>query len=310
MRRAFVDTLTGMAGRDERVAVVTGDLGFQIFDEFISRFSDRFVNVGIAEAQVVCTAAGMARVGFRPFAYSIASFMTARPFEQIRFMVGYPRLPVVLVGAGGGYCYAQSGVSHHAPDDFALMGLIPGMTVVAPGDPNEVHELLPQLLEIDGPAYIRIGKFGEPSYEAASPIVLGKGRRLRKGDRIAVLSTGETAPIALDAAALLASEGIVPTLCQYHTLRPFDTDLLAELEAEGHTDFVCAEECTPQCGLHQQVVNWIFASGSSVRAHRLGPPDEFVLGNPTLAGFRAHCGFDAPGIAAAVRRLWHATTAS
>ncbi len=307
MRRAFVDTLTEMAARDDRVAILTGDLGFQVFDGFIARFPDRYVNVGIAEAQVVCAAAGMARVGFCPFAYSIASFMTARPFEQIRFAVAYPRLPVVFVGAGGGYCYAQSGVSHHAPDDFALMGLIPGMTVVAPGDPHEVKELLPQLVRLDGPSYIRIGKFGEPAYEAESPIVLGKGRILRPGRRVAVLTTGETAPIALDALQRLAPDGIAPTVCQFHTLRPLDTALLGELAAAGHTTFVCVEECSPQGGLHQQVALWIQSAGLPVRHVRLGPPDEFVLGNPDRNAFRATCGFDADGIAGACRTAWTST---
>lgn len=304
MRRAFVDGLVALAAEDERVAILTGDLGFQVFDEFIARFPERYINVGIAEAQVVCAAAGMARVGFRPFAYSIASFMTARPFEQIRFAVAYPRLPVVFVGAGGGYCYAQSGVSHHAPDDFALMGLIPGMTVVAPGDPHEVKELLPQLVRLDGPSYIRIGKFGEPAYEAESPIILGKGRILRPGRRMAVLTTGETAPIALDALQRLAPDGIVPTVCQFHTLRPLDTALLGELAAAGHTTFVCVEECSPQGGLHQQVALWIQSSGLPIRHVRLGPPDEFVLGNPDRNALRASCGFDAAGIAGACQCAW------
>lgn len=307
MRRAFVDTLTELAAADDRVAILTGDLGFQVFDRFIERFPDRYVNVGIAEAQVVCAAAGMARAGFRPFAYSIASFMTARPFEQIRFAVGYPRLPVVFVGAGGGYCYAQSGVSHHAPDDFALMGLIPGMTVVSPGDPHEVHDLLPQLVQLDGPSYIRIGKFGEPAYEADFPIVLGKGRILRPGRKVAILTAGETAPIALDALQRLAPDGISPTVCQFHTLRPLDTAMLAELAAARHTAFVCAEECSPQGGLHQQVALWIQSAGLPIRHVRLGPPDEFVLGNPDRNAFRAACGFDAAGIADACRRAWHAT---
>ena len=150
MRRAFADTLNHVAAQNPRVMLLTGDLGFEVFDEFQARFGPRYVNVGIAEAQMITAAAGLAREGWFPVAYSIAAFATARPFEQIRFSVSYPNLPVVLVGAGGGYIYAPSGVSHHAADDLALMTALPGMTVVAPGDPNEVAQLLPQLFTQSG----------------------------------------------------------------------------------------------------------------------------------------------------------------
>ena len=146
MRRAFAEALVELGEQNPRLALITGDLGFQVFDEFESRFGSRFINVGVAEAQMVYTSVGMALEGWRPIAYSIASFATARPFEQIRFCVSYPNLPVVLVGAGRGYVYSTSGISHHAVDDIALMSVLPGMTVVVPGDPAEVKQLLPQVL--------------------------------------------------------------------------------------------------------------------------------------------------------------------
>ena len=303
MRRAFVDTLTDMAGKDDRIVFLTGDLGFQMFDTFIERYGPRYINVGIAEAELVCAAAGLAQVGFRPFAYSIASFMTARPYEQIRYTVGYPGLPVVIVGAGGGYCYSASGVSHHAADDFALMGLIPGMTVVAPGDPNEIRALLPQLTALPGPAYLRVGKFGEPTYESPAPILLGRARLLQEGERIAILTAGETAPLALEAVRRLAEEGLRPTLCHFHTLKPLDTDALDRL-LPSHRRFICVEECYPRGGLHSALLEWSQNAPSPVRIERLGPGDAFALGNPKLDALRAGMGFDAAAIAAACRRAW------
>ena len=124
--------------------MITGDLGFQVFDAFQAKFNGRYVNVGVAEAQMICTAAGMAMAGWRPVAYSIASFATARPFEQIRYCVAYPKLPVMVVGAGRGYLYSTSGVSHHAPDDLALMTRLAGHDRRDPGDPVELAQLLPQ----------------------------------------------------------------------------------------------------------------------------------------------------------------------
>ena len=303
MRRAFVEALTQAAARDPRVVFLTGDLGYGVFDDFIARFGPRYVNVGVAEAQLVNAAAGLAREGFRPVAYSIASFMTGRPFEQIRFSIAYPGLPVVLVGAGGGFCYGPSGVSHHAPDDFALMGLVPGMAVVAPGDPGEVRALLPQLLERSGPAYIRIGKFGEPAYEAAAPVQFGRARLLRAGERVAVLTTGETAPLALDALAELARDGLAPAVVQFHTIRPLDVAALDQLAAQVRA-FVVVEEAAPEGALFSGVQTWRQASGSGVRLLRLGPGPDFVLGNPRREDLRSAAGFDAQAIAAACRAEW------
>ena len=152
MRKAFAQTLTRLAEEDPRVVFITGDLGFQVLDELRDRFPERYINVGVAEAEMVSLAAGMAAEGFRPVAYSIASFATARPYEQIRYCVAYHNVPVLLIGAGRGYLYSTSGVSHHAADDLALMSVLPNMTVVAPGDPVEISALLPELLRSGRPA--------------------------------------------------------------------------------------------------------------------------------------------------------------
>ena len=303
MRRAFVEALSEVAARDPRVVFLTGDLGFGVFDDFIARFGPRYINVGVAEAQLVNAAAGLAREGFRPIAYSIASFMTGRPFEQIRFSVGYPGLPVVVVGAGGGYCYSHSGVSHHAPDDFALMGLIPNMTVVAPGDPGEVRALLPQMVALPGPSYIRIGKFGEPAYEAAAPVELGRARLLREGERVAILTTGEMAPVALDALPELAKESIAPVVCQFHTIKPLDKAALAALAQRVQT-FIVVEEAAPEGALFSGIRDWRLETGQDIRLVRLGPGEAFVLGNPHRNALRAEMHFDARAIADACRAAW------
>jgi len=309
MRRAFVEALIHAAERDPRVVFLTGDLGYGVFDEFIARFGPRYINVGVAEAQLVNAAAGLAREGFRPIAYSIASFMTGRPFEQIRFSIAYPGLPVVLVGAGGGFCYSQSGVSHHAPDDFALMGLVPGMAVVAPGDPGEVRALLPQLLERSGPSYLRIGKFGEPSYGAEAPVQLGRARLLREGGRIAVLTTGEMAPLALDALPELARDGIAPAVVQFHTIQTLDNAALHHLASQVRT-FVVVEEAAPEGALFSGIQAWRQTTGSDVRLIRRGPGKDFVLGNPRREDLRRAAGFDARAIAETCRAEWNASRPS
>ena len=305
MRRAFSDTLVKVAAEDERLMFVTGDLGFQVFDEYRSRFPARYINAGVAEAQMVNFAAGMAVDGWHSIAYSIASFATARAFEQIRYCVSYPNLPVTIVGAGRGFTYGNSGVSHHAVDDVGLMTLLPNMTVVTPGDPAEIEQLLPQVLRLPGPAYFTVGRFGEPRYEACEPAVLGKARLLRQGRKIAILSTGEVAGDVSKAAAVLRQEGIEPAAYQLHTVRPLDTAKLAELAA-GFQVFLIVEEHLPAGGLWSAIAQWAATQDASPRLRRLGPPEAFALGNVKRDALRTRFGYDAEAIAAEVRTLWNA----
>lgn len=302
MRRAFAESLLLAAEGDPRVIFLTADLGFGTFDAFQARFGPRYVNVGVAEAQLVCAAAGLALEGWRPIVYSIASFATGRPFEQIRVSLGYARLPVVVVGAGGGYTYASSGVTHHAGEDLGLMSLVPDMTVVAPGDPYEVSQLLPQLLKLKGPSYFRIGKYGEPAYQAESPVTLGRGRKLRDGNDVALICTGQIASTVLDAVEYLKPQGVVPAVYQFHTVQPLDTSLLDSLRERVHT-IVVVEEHLPVGGLAAAVSAWRASCRSGPQIVRLGPPRALVLGNPTVNEMRARLGFDATGIADTCRRL-------
>jgi len=303
MRRAFAKALCAAAEKDPDVMFLTGDMGFQVFDEFIAKFSRRYVNVGIAEAQLVSMASGLAKEGFRPVIYSIASFMTARPFEQIRVCVAYPDLPVLIVGAGGGYAYSSSGVTHHAGDDLALMSLLPGMTVVAPCDPAELALLLPQLMTLDGPAYMRIGMFGEPEVPAAEPPVLGKARLLAQGEKVAVLTTGDLAAAAREAVEELHKEGIFPLLYHFHTVKPLDTAALESISVKARA-MIVLEESSPVGGLAAAIANWLAAGGCKIGFNRSGPPDLFLCGNPSRATLAKRFGYDKRGIMDSCRRAW------
>lgn len=293
-----------VAAENPRVMLLTGDLGFQVFDEFARRFGPRYVNVGVAEAQLVCCAAGLALEGWRPVVYSIGSFMTGRSFEQIKISVSYPNLPVVVVGAGGGFTYSNSGVTHHSPDDLGLMSSLPSMRVVAPGDPNEVAQLLPQLFDQPGPSYIRVGRYGEPSYDAKAPAVLGRSRLLRDGERVAIMSTGDIAAVALDAADILQSEGIRPIMCQMHTVKPLDTAALDALAQEVET-MIVVEEHLPLGGLFAAINHWYASSRHRPNLVRLGAPDALVLGNPQRDDLRRRINLDAESIAQVCRDAWH-----
>jgi transketolase len=303
MRKAFAETLYRLARQDDRIVLLTGDLGFQLFDDFQGAFNGRFINTGVAEAQLMAAAAGLAKEGFRPVAYSIAAFATARPFEQIRYCIGYHALPVMIVGAGRGLLYGTSGVSHHAMDDIALMSAVPGMTVVIPGDGVEIRHLMPQLLALDAPSYMSVGRYGEPELTAEEPPVLGKARRLQRGERITLFSTGELTYELCRALARLREAGIRPAAYHLHTVKPLDTVTL-EKAAKTSSRFIVLEEHLPQGGLWSGIAEWKARMNTPVKLHRLGPPDSFFLGNMRREEYRRKYKFDAEAVFNTCRRLW------
>jgi transketolase len=200
MRDAFIDELTMLAETSPQIALIVGDLGFNVVERFAEQFPDRFINAGVAEQNMTGVAAGMASEGYHVFTYSIANFPTFRCAEQIRNTVDYHRLPVTVVAVGAGLAYGASGYSHHAVQDYALMRSMPGMTIAAPGDPHEVRACLRWLIANPGPSYLRLGKAGEPSFHAAVPeVALGDWVVLRDGEDI-LLSTGAALGAAFERA--------------------------------------------------------------------------------------------------------------
>ena len=192
MRDAFIDELTMLAECHPQIALVVGDLGFNVVERFADRFPDRFINAGVAEQNMTGLAAGMASEGYHVFTYSIANFPTFRCAEQIRNDVDHHRLPVTVVAVGGGVAYGALGYSHHAVQDYALMRAMPNMTIAAPGDPMETRACLRWLVANPGPSYLRLGKAGEPRFHDQIPAVTpGEWLRVRAGDENAImLSTG------------------------------------------------------------------------------------------------------------------------
>ncbi len=192
MRDAFIDELAILAETNPQIALIVGDLGFNVVERFAERFPDRFINAGVAEQNMTGLAAGMASEGYHAFTYSIANFPTFRCAEQIRNDVDHHQLPVTIVAVGGGVAYGSLGYSHHAVQDYALMRTMPHMTIAAPGDPFETRACLNWLVANPGPSYLRLGKAGEPKFHAAKPSVSpGVWLKVRQGDEDQVmLSTG------------------------------------------------------------------------------------------------------------------------
>ena len=223
MRNAFLDTLFELAQQDERVVFITGDLGYRVVEKFMEQRPRQFLNAGVAEQNMTGLAAGMALSGKIVFTYSIGNFPTMRCLEQIRNDVCYHEANVKIVTVGGGFAYGPMGVTHHAIEDLAVMRAIPGLMVVAPGDPVETRAATRAITAHPGPCYLRLGKAGEPTvHPGPIEFQLGKAIRFREGRNLTLISTGGMLQTAAKAAERLATQGIQTRVLSMHTLKPLD----------------------------------------------------------------------------------------
>lgn len=301
MRDAFAAAITAAAARDDRVVLLTADVGNRLFDTFRERFPDRFVNCGVAEANMVGVAAGLALDGLRPFAYSIAPFVVIRALEQIRIDVCSHAAPVTIVGTGAGLAYGALGPTHHACEDVAVLRCLPGMAVVCPADRAETTAAVAALVDRGGPAYLRLGKKGEPDVHAAPPaLAIGRALLLREGADVCLLGCGTLTAATLAAADLLAAAGVTARVASLHTVKPLDDAFLAECFARFPL-VVVAEEHGMIGGLGAAVSEWRTSRarpGGGLEC--IGTPDAFLHAAGSQAWLREHCGLSAGAIAARV----------
>lgn len=300
MRNAFASELVDAARRDDRVVLLSGDIGNRLFDPFKSEFGQRFYNCGVAEANMMSVAAGMAMSGMRPVVYTITPFVTTRCLEQIRVDVCYHEQPVVIVGVGGGLSYASLGGTHHSCEDIGFLRMLPGMTVVCPGDAVEVRGALRAALRHDGPVYIRIGKKGEPVVHTDDPeIVLGRSLTVRDGEDVVMLAVGNVLPIACAAAGVLTGHGISARVDSFHTVKPLDEACLAD--AFARYDLVVTIEEHGAGGAGSAVAEWLARQPRTRgRLLALGTPDEFLHRAGSQAHARALWGLTPEAIAETV----------
>lgn len=276
MRNAFASEITRLAAADPRVVVLSGDIGNRLFDELKAKAPGRFLNCGIAEANMTGVAAGLAATGFRPVTYTIAPFATVRCLEQIRVDLCYPRLPAVVVGTGAGLSYSELGPTHHSCEDLGLLRTLPNMTVVCPCDPVEVRLALRAAIEHDGPVYLRLGKKGEPRLHALEPdFRIGRAITLRSGRDGCLLATGNAVELALKVSEVLRQRGFELRVESVHTVKPIDTRLLEELASSVHL-VATVEEHSLIGGLGSAVAEWTVDHRASFRLLRFGTSDRFL----------------------------------
>jgi transketolase len=301
MRTAFINELFELAKQDPRIVFMTGDLGFSVVEKFMQEMPKQFVNAGVAEQNMTGMAAGMALSGKIVFTYSIANFPTLRCLEHIRNDVCYHQANVKIVSVGGGFAYGSMGATHHATEDLGVMRMLPGMTVIAPGDPMEARCATRAVVEHVGPCYLRLGKAGEPEvHKGTIDFEIGKADLLRDGCDLTLISTGGVLQTAAKVADALAREGIEARVLSMHTLKPLDTESVLKASRETGAVFTL-EEHSITGGLGSAVAEVLAEQEDfHVLFHRIGLPPVFSPHIGTQEYMQRQHGLDPPSIVESV----------
>lgn len=273
MRNAYLETLYKLAQQDRNVYAVISDNGAIVYDKYRKDLSEQYINAGISEANMVGMAAGMARRGKIPFAYTIGAFLAYRAYEFIMNDVCLQNQNVKLVGIGAGCSYSLLGSSHHSVFDITALRTLPNLTIFSPASPLEVKKLVRAAYEIDGPVYLRLGTNREPEiYDGEHNFVVGKAVTLREGSDITLMATGSIMADVLRAADELATGGISVRVLNFNTIKPLDGKAIEKAVTEtGH--IITVEEHSIYGGFGGAVGEVIADIGVPVHFKRIGLKD-------------------------------------
>ena len=303
MRNTVISELSRLAETDERILLLTADLGYGVLERFGDRHPGRLIDVGISEQAMASMAAGLALEGRIPFTYSIGNFPTLRCLEQIRNDICASALPVKIIGVGSGFSYGQLGISHHATEDLAALRAMPNLRIFSPADKLEAAAAVRAALACPGPCYLRLAKGGEPDLHDAPPDDLSRPIELRSGEDAAILATGAITAEALGAAELLKAQGVSAAVYSVPTVQPLDRETIFALA--DRRLLVTLEEHSIIGGLGSAAAELLCERPAHGPLLRLG-----LTGAVTDVGDRAwlrrRCGIDAAGVADAIlERLKH-----
>ncbi len=279
MRTAFINQLIHEAEKDNNIFLIVGDLGYSVVEPFRDQFPDRFLNAGVAEQNMTSLASGLAMEGYTVFTYSIANFPTLRCMEQIRYDVCYHNLNVKIIAVGGGYAYGSLGASHHATEELGMLRTIPNLIVCAPGDPSEAKTVTSQICRQQGPAYIRLGKAGEPDVPACTEtFAFGMCHTIINGNKTAVLSTGAMLKYSYDH---IHYNNLGWGLYSFPYVKPIDKTSLITI-AKNYESIITIEEHQRQAGFGSAILESfhdLLESGkieSIPNIKRIAIPDTFI----------------------------------
>ncbi len=286
-RDCYGAALAQLGAEYENLVVLDADLaGATKTSVFQKAFPHRHFDFGIAEANMVSAAAGMATTGLVPFAASFAMFAAGRAFEQVRNSIGYPHLNVKIGATHGGISVGEDGASHQCCEDFALMRSIPGMVVMSPADNVEAMAMVRAAYFHEGPVYMRFGRSAVPViHEEGTPFQIGKGEVLVEGTDVAIIANGLLVYEALEAAKLLEAEGIHPMVINMATIKPLDEELVLAAARKCGRILTC-EEHSIIGGLGEAVCS-LLSEQLPTPVKRIGVNDEFGYSGPAAALLKA-----------------------
>ena len=282
-RDSYGKALAELGAQYDNLVVLDADLaGATKTGTFQKAFPERHFDCGIAEANMICIAAGMSTTGLVPFASSFAMFAAGRAFEQVRNSIGYPHLNVKIGATHGGISVGEDGASHQCCEDFALMRSIPGMTVICPADDVEARAAVKAAYEMEGPVYLRFGRLAVPVFhEKGMKFEIGKGEVLRDGADVAIIANGLLVNEAIVAAEELAAAGINAMVINMATIKPLDEELVLEAAKKCGKVITC-EEHSVIGGLGEAVCA-VLSEKLPTPVKRIGVNDEFGHSGPAAA---------------------------
>jgi transketolase len=274
-REAYGKALVELGQRMEKIVVLDADLSNSTRTVlFAEKFPLRFFNMGISEADMMGTAAGLAASGFIPFVSTFGVFATGRAYDQVRNSIAYTKLNVKIVATHTGITVGEDGASHQALEDIALMRVLPNMTVVVPADGRQTYQAVEAIARCSGPVYLRLGRPKVPVViPEGLPFELGKAQLLKDGKDLAFIATGITVKPALEAAKLLEGEKISAAVVNMHTIKPLDKELLLQIAQKTGT-LVTVEEHSVIGGLGSAVAELV-SENFPVPVIRVGVNDTF-----------------------------------
>lgn len=302
LRVAYGEALAKLGGKNDKVVVFDADLAHAtqtcLFKE---KYPDRHYNMGIAEANMMCTAAGFAHTGFIPFVSTFALFGAGRAFEQVRNSICYTNCNVKFGFSHSGLSVGEDGGSHQSIEDIALMRVLPHMTIFVPCDPAETEKAVMAAAEINGPVYIRVARpVCEDITTEDTPFIPGKANVMKEGTDVCVISCGLMIPKALEAAKALEAEGISTAVVNMHTIKPIDKDIILKMNKTCKV-IVTAEEHSVIGGLGSAVAE-VLAGEAGAKFGMIGIQDKFGKSGKPDQLFAAY-GLTAENIAAKAKEL-------
>ena len=298
-REAYGKALVELGAVNEKIVVLDADLaGATMTKYFKGAYPERFFDCGIAEANMVNISAGLSTMGLIPFCSTFAMFGAGRAYEQIRNSVAYPKFNVKVCCSHAGVSVGEDGGSHQSIEDIGLMRMIPGMTVVVPADAKETRKATFALAELNGPAYMRTARLATPVFDEDYPFKIGKANVLREGKDAAVFACGLMVAEALEAAKLLAAEGIEIAVINMHTIKPIDADCVTKY-AETCGNVITVEEHSTIGGLGDAVAD-VLMGKVCCKFLKIGINDQFGQSGKALDVLREY-GLTADQIAAKIK---------